>query len=110
MKLPNGDQAIVEDGKLRNYVLNPMHPVGRHHAFLFQKLLGIHIANLEILRKALLTAAVSESVSRDTATVFGHKYEMSFQLCGPVGSKIIRAVWMIDEAGDRPRLITCFVE
>ena len=58
MKLPHGDEALVEDGKLRDYVLNPRHPVGRHHARLFERLLGIRVSNAEFLKEALRAAAL----------------------------------------------------
>lgn len=110
MRLPNGNRALVEDDKLRGYVLNPTHPVGRHHAALFEKLLGIRQANREVLREALLDAAENEAVAREVATPYGKKYEMQFPLSGPAGTKTVLAVWMIDHRSDRPRLITCYVE
>ena len=35
MKLPNGDHAIVEIGKLLEYCLNSQHPRGRNKARVF---------------------------------------------------------------------------
>ena len=29
MKLPNGEQAIIDERKVREYLLSPSHPVGR---------------------------------------------------------------------------------
>jgi hypothetical protein len=110
MKLPNGEQAIVEEGKLREYVLNVHHPVGRHHAELFWELLGIGTENLEVLRSALLEAAATEPVTREVRTAHGVKYEMRFEAAGPRGAKLVRAVWIIDHGATRPRLVTCFVE
>ncbi len=110
MKLPNGDQAIVEDRKLLDYVLNPLHPVGRHHAYLFERLLGIRRSNHVLLKEALLTAARVEDTIRQEANEHGTKYEMRFPLTGPSGSRIVLAVWLIETGSGVPRLITCFVE
>jgi len=41
MKLPNGEQAIIDEEKILNYLLDPLHREGRHHAELFRRLLGI---------------------------------------------------------------------
>jgi hypothetical protein len=41
MRLPNGDQAIVEIVKLRDYCLSPTHPRGRHKARVFAAVLGL---------------------------------------------------------------------
>jgi hypothetical protein len=102
MKLPNGTRAVVEDDKLRDYVLNASHPVGRHHAILFQKLLGINWANAQVLKQALLTAAIEEDVTREIPTPFGLKYEMRFVVRGPRGVKDLLAVWIINEGTDYP--------
>ncbi len=110
MKLPHGDRALVEDGKLRAYVLNPRHPVGRHHARLFEELLGIHLGNAEILKEALLAAAANEDVTREVVTPYGRKLEMGFVLSGPSGTRRVLSVWIVDEGSDRPRLVTCYVE
>ena len=110
VNLPNGEEAIVEDRKLRDYVLNILHPVGRHHAALFRDLLGIGATNSDVLRSALVEAASTESVTREAKTPFGTKYEMTFEVTGPKGRKAVRAVWILDDGKLIPRLVTCFVE
>jgi hypothetical protein len=57
MKLPNGDRAELGD-KLERYCLNYEHQKGKHKALLFEKRLGITIANKEILEQALKEAAI----------------------------------------------------
>jgi len=108
--LPNGHEAIVEERKLRDYVLNVGHPVGRHHATLFRELVGIGVSNLELLRTALLRAAESESVTREVRTPHGAKYEIRFECEGQRGTRRVRAVSIINEHETRPRLVTYFVE
>ena len=110
VKLPSGDQALVEEPKLRDYVLNARHPVGRHLAALFWDLLGIGTGNMEVLESALLRAAATEPVTREVRTGYGVKYEMRFELSSPRGNRPVRAVWIIEEGATRPRLVTCFVE
>lgn len=34
-RLPNYEHALIDDNKLRNYCLNPDHPVGKHKAKVF---------------------------------------------------------------------------
>lgn len=60
MRLPNGDQAIVEIVKLQEYCLSPTHPRGRHKARVFAAVLGLTADNAELLRDALLRAALTE--------------------------------------------------
>lgn len=110
MKMPHGDQALVEDAKLREYVLNPLHPIGKHHAVLFERLLGIERGNAGILKEALLSAAANEDVTREGVTPYGRKFEIRFSLSGPRGAKRVVSVWIVEEGNDRPRLVTCYVE
>ena len=110
MKLPNGHLALVEDAKLREYLLSPTHPVGRHHAALFERLLGIDLTTADVFKEALLSAAANEDVCRAVETAYGRKYEMPFQLRGLIGTRSVRAVWIVDKGRDRPRLVTCYVE
>jgi len=110
MKLPNGERALVEDEKLLGYVLNQAHPVGRHHALLFWKLLGIGVANVHLLKQSLESAAKDCDVFRVRQAPYGDKYEMRFEMEGPGGRRMVRAVWIRESGQDKPRLVTCFVE
>jgi len=108
--LPAGEQAVVEDSKLLDYVLNPEHPVGRHHAGLFERLLGITRVNYEVLKEQLLQAAMSVEVELGRPNPFGEKFEMRCPIRGPLGTRPVLAVWMREEGQASPRLITCYVE
>lgn len=110
MLLPDGDQAVVDDAKLLAYVLNPHHPVGRHHAVPFERLLGITQANYGLLEEQLLRAAVSVEVEVGKASPFGQKFEMRVPIRGPLGIRPVLAVWIRETRQARPRLITCYVE
>jgi len=108
--LPAGEQAVVEDAKLLDYVLNPEHPVGRHHAGLFERLLGITRVNFEVLKDQLLQAAMIVEVEPGRPSPFGEKFEMRCPVRGPLGTRPVLAVWMREEGQASPRLITCYVE
>jgi hypothetical protein len=110
VKLPNGNQAVVEERKLVDYVLNLNHPTGQHHAVLFRDLLDITAANWTELRDALVRAAWTEDVTLGKSSPHGQKFEMRFDMTGPGGPKTVLAVWLIETGETAPRLITCFVE
>ena len=110
MLLPDGDQAVVDDSKLLDYVLNPGHPVGRHHAALFETLLRITRLNHMLLKEQLLQATTSVEIEPGKPSPFGQKFQMRFSASGPVGNRVIVAVWMREEGRQGPRLITCYVE
>jgi hypothetical protein len=54
MQLPNSDRAVVEIEKLRDYSLNPNHPVGKHKARAFKAALGITLEDAAWLRDRAL--------------------------------------------------------
>jgi hypothetical protein len=51
--LPNADRATVAEAKVRDYLLSPVHPVGRFKAVFFFAL-GFSREHWELLRDALL--------------------------------------------------------
>lgn len=70
IKLPNAQRAVVDVRKLRDYCLNLGHPRGQHKALVFASVLGIRAEHAQMLRQALLAAAVSRAaVSGEEATM-----------------------------------------
>ena len=62
MGLPNADRAVVEDAKVRDYLLSPTHPVGRFKSVFFAAL-GFSANQWPVLRDALLELARAGNVS-----------------------------------------------
>jgi len=57
MLSPNGDLAVVDIEKLRDYCLNPLHVKGKHKARVFNAALGMTESDAERLRDILLDVA-----------------------------------------------------
>lgn len=79
MKLPNGENAIVDIRKLQEYCLDPEHFRGRNKARVFASI-GIRQANAEELRKALLAAAGNAEAQLGVANPYGQRYFGDFDL------------------------------
>jgi hypothetical protein len=109
MKLPNGDQAQIDDAKLRDYCLNPAHPRGRHKARVFARALGVTIGDLELLRSRLLTAAAEGEATRAGQDEFGDRFVIDFLMEGTTGQAFVRSSWIIRAGETSPRLISCYV-
>jgi hypothetical protein len=109
MKLPNGDKAIVSDEKLLRYILNPAHPVGGPHAYLFDRLLGINLTCADVLRQALLSAAREGEAIPGRLSGFGEKFEVRFPLSGPRGAYNVLSIWMVPSGLDVPHLVTAYI-
>ena len=107
MKLPNGNEAIVEEAKLVDYVLSQTHPIGRFKARFFASL-GIGTENWELLQSALLDIAATADAKLDQATEFGQKYLIPGHIQGPQGSADILSVWIILAGEDSPQLVTVY--
>ena len=110
MQLPNADKAIVEIEKLRDYSLNPNHPVGKHKARVFKAALGITLRNAEWLRDRALEIAVSDNAKSGAASVFGEKFVIDSVLEHEGRSAVVRFSWIVEFGTDFPRLTSCYVK
>jgi len=90
--------------------LNPLHRHGQHKARVFQSVLGITLANANLLRNALKqAAATSENAIHRENNGFGENYELRFPLATELGAATILSAWIIRNDEDFPRLTTCFI-
>ena len=110
MQLPNSDKAVVEIEKLRDYTLNPNHPVGKHKARVFKAALGITLKEAEWLRDRAFGIAVRNEAKAGMASVFGEKYVIDSVLEHKGRSAVVRFTWIIEFGTDFPRLTSCYVK
>ncbi len=110
MKLPHGENAIVELDKLIGYCLNPDHPRGKHKARVFEALLGFRAVHADELRSALLMAAATCSAEPMAADRFGARYAIDFDIEGPRGNGTVRSTWIVRRGESAARLISCYVK
>ena len=109
MKLPNPDKAIIDDGKLAGYCLNPKHTDGQDKARVFKSALGLTINDADELKKALLFAVKTYHAIPDKKNAYGQKYIIDFPLTRGNQTATIHSVWMVDNQQEVPRLITCYI-
>ena len=75
MTLPNADRAVIDPAKIRDYLLAATHPVGRFKARFFVSL-GYAADQWERLQEGICAVARSETVSAETASTYGRKFEV----------------------------------
>lgn len=109
MLLPNGDQAIIEIAKLREYCLSAIHPRGKHKARVFQSALGISSEHAEQLRDRLLEAARKEDATAGDSDFYGTRYIVDSVVIWHGRSAVVRSCWIILNSDSVPRFVTCFV-
>src|SRR5918912_3454022 len=96
MTLPNAHLALVERGKIVDYLLNPAHPDNGGKATFFIAL-GFRREDWETLAAALRQLAKSFTVSQNMETIHGKKYIIDGAIETPVGkTPVVRTVWLID--------------
>ena len=108
MKLPNAQNAIVDERKVREYLLSPSHPVGRFKAMFFGTI-GFPPEAWPAFVNALLQLATEGEAQVLEDSEYGQKYAVRGEIAGP-GSRpaAIESVWIIRSGDDTPRLVTVY--
>jgi hypothetical protein len=108
MKLPNADMAVVEQAKICDYLLNPMHRFGASKARFFADF-GFTLDVWEELAVALKRHGADNEVARVKETGFGPRYEVEGELAAPDGRRPrVQTVWQVDTGQIAPRLLTAY--
>ena len=110
MRLPNGERAIVELRKLRDYCLNPDSPRGRHKARVFAAALGLSAKDAPRMQKKLREIARTGTAKRGEADLYGRRYTIEFEMETEIGKATIGSGWIILRGKTAPRLTTCYVK
>ena len=108
LKLPNSEKAIVNERKLKEYLLSRTHPIGRFKAAFFQEL-GFTLERWDDLRSQILVLARSGAAEAAETTDYGQKYVVFGTLVGDGGATAeVLTVWILLKDDDRPRLVTVY--
>ena len=107
MPFPNADHAVIAEEKIRDYLLNPSHPIGGSKAVWFASI-GYALGNWQDLADDLLNVARTSEDFVAKSSPFGVKYEVSGARGRP-GHRpgLVVSVWIVDE-NDHPRLVTAY--
>jgi hypothetical protein len=108
MYLPNLEHAVVEDSKIKDYLLNGQHPDGGSKARFFIRA-GFSPSQLADFRLFLIRHAKDHPVARVEKTAFGTKYIIDGKVEGPKQYSFgLRTVWMTPTSSSFPILITAY--
>lgn len=107
LKIPGAERAIVEESKVRGYLLSPEHRIGSFKARFFTQL-GFNQSDWAILQHELTRFASAEAELGPT-TKFGQKYVVAGSIQGPSGRTAqVVVVWIVLTGEDVPRLVTAY--
>jgi len=108
LKLPNVENAVIDAEKVRDYLLSPLHPVGRFKAAFFS-LLGYRQEDWEQLETDLRQQHLTQDAVLGRETSYGGKYEIHGRTRGPSGkTREVVSVWIILVDEDVPRFVTAY--
>jgi hypothetical protein len=103
-RLPNAERALVEERRVREYLLNREHESGGSKARFFIAH-GFALGAWELLSASLIIHAGENTVTRATQTEWGTRYTVECNCPTPDDrNPCIRTVWQMDN--DVPRLLT----
>ncbi len=109
--LPRAAGAKIREDKLREYVLSPTHPTGRHKARVFESALGITASDWALLRDQILELVATRPVTAiRPKPPYGIEYEVRIDVDGINGqTHPVITGWLV--AGEEPpRLLTAYVD
>ena len=106
--LRGAERAIIDERKVRDYLLNPLHVRGRHKARMFAAALGYgRFDHARLIRQIKAGILEHEAVAIDHGP-HGEQWRVEVPVTGPAGSAIVRTLWIIRTGEDVPRLISAY--
>jgi hypothetical protein len=108
MKIGELGQLVVPEQKVRQYLLSPTHPRGKHKAAFFRAF-GFRSDQWRVLAEALEAMAHACDVHQVVPFLYGTKYIVRGPLASPDGrNPWIQAVWSVKAGSAEVRLITAY--
>lgn len=109
--LRNGDKAVIQEGKISGYALNPDHPYGGNKAKVFESSLGFKQEHSQELQRQIRDGIARYQAELGDATQYGQNVYVDMPVSG-IGGKVatIRTGWFFDNDSEVPRLGTVYVK
>jgi hypothetical protein len=108
VQLPGAEFAVIDENKVRNYLLSFSHLEGRSKARYFS-VCGFSDLNWPALSAALKDHALQREACLSKRNAYGTFYNVDGPLVTPDGKNPeIRSVWLIEEGSLIPKFITAY--
>ncbi|MFQ6033384.1 MAG: DUF6883 domain-containing protein [Candidatus Bipolaricaulia bacterium] len=110
MRLSRAERAIIEERKVRDYLLSPTHSVGRFKAAFFVQM-GYAQERWEELERDLREQHLTQEAEEIGETRYGRKYRIRGPLTVPNGRKVeLVSIWIVRRGETVPRFVTAYPE
>lgn len=108
MRLPNPDRAVVDEAKVRDYLLSREHPIGQFKAAVFESI-GYSRESWQVLQADLRAVAMLDGARLKATTEYGQLFELPAMLQGPIQRVLaVISVWLVTPVENIPRLVTVY--
>jgi hypothetical protein len=108
MKLPHTQSVRIEQAKIVEYLLNPVHPDNGTKATFFEGW-GFAVSDWTVLANAIRQMVAHQDVVDVIQSAWGQKYIVDGTLVAPAGTTpVVRTVWIVDALAVVPRLVTAY--
>jgi len=103
------DEFHIDIRKLRDYCLNPNHPIGKHKARVFASQLGIQRSEAQILKEKILQEMTDAEIVPAFEDQFGKRFSADLSININNRFALVRTIWIIKTGNDTPELVTCYI-
>jgi len=105
VRVPNSEQDVIEERKLRDYFPSSSHPIGRFKAAFFAGL-GYCQADWAKLEEDIRTQHLPHE-AQESDGPYGRKYRIDAPLVGPNGKRAeVVTIWIVERGEGHPRFVT----
>lgn len=102
-------KVVVDIRKLRDYCLNPYHPVGKHKARVFSSQLGIGRRDAQLLKEKITEKMKDAEIEWGPEDEYGKRFSADLALDMNNKSALVKTIWMIKSGSTVPELVTCYI-
>ena len=105
-------KVSIDIRKLRDYCLNPYHPVGKHKARVFSSQLGIgksDASRLSGLKEKITEKMENAEIVHTFSDTYGKRFLADLELHIEDNQAIVRTIWILKTDKVIPELVTCYI-
>lgn len=102
-------KITVDNRKLRDYCLNPHHPVGKHKARVFSSQLGLKRGDAHWLKKEITEKIKDADIEWGREDEYGKRGSAELELNKNNRHAHVKTIWIIKSGSEVLELVTCYI-
>src|SRR3712207_3450563 len=106
--LKNAQNAVIDERKIRDYVLDMSNPAGRNKARVIRAATGMTRVNYKNLIEQIKQAILVSEVEPVEPIPYGERFRVTMTILGPKGTLRVRTGWIYRTGEDVPRFATLY--